>query len=205
MKQVDGEPRDEQLVGLIARGDREAFAIIYGRYAKRMYAWAVARIGRDRAEDSVQELFLKLWRKADTFDPARGSFLTWFFSVARYQLIAEAQRLNTQQRVQVAAELQSALDEMGTAGDPADDVGVIDEQARMISALRALPTEQKLAIGLAYFAGLTHSEIATRTGWPLGTVKKRIRLAMAKLRIALEPGSLHVIDGDLHEEFGGTS
>ena len=112
MKQVDGEPRDEQLVGLIARGDREAFAIIYGRYAKRMYAWAVARIGRDRAEDSVQELFLKLWRKADTFDPARGSFSTWFFSVARHQLIAEAQRLNTQQRVQVAAELQSALGEM---------------------------------------------------------------------------------------------
>jgi RNA polymerase sigma-70 factor (ECF subfamily) len=205
MDSVQNEPSDEKLVPLIAAGDRDAFVVVYRRHVRRMYAWAVARVGRDRAEDATQELFLKLWAKAGTFDPARGSFSAWFFSIARHQLIAEAERMSAQQRVKVAAELDSMLSELGVGPDPADQFELLDDHSRLIGAIGALPEEQKLAIALAYFAGLTQSEIAARMGWPLGTVKKRIRLGMAKLRIALVPGSLRVMDGDLLEELGGTS
>ena len=205
MQPLGGLP-DEDLVGLIADGDAGAFVVLYHRYARRMYAWAVARVGRERAEDAVQELFLKLWSRSKTFDESRGSFSNWFFAVARHHLIAEAQRLGAQRRLQVAAELEAIVSELASVSDPADEAALRDDAARLLAALGELPPEQRLAIGLAYFGGLTQSEIASRMGWPLGTVKKRIRLGMAKLRVAVERGGLRVVeDRHLDEEVGSTS
>ncbi len=187
------EPSDETLAGRVAQRDMAAFELIYDRYAKSVYALAAHLLGHAEAEEVVQEVFLRLWHKAGQFDPARGFFNTWFMAIARHHVLDELRQRSQQQRLVAAEEIDQLLAE---AADPAANV---EEQAwlrergnTILDALQSLPAEQRRVLVLAYFGGLSQSAIARHLGWPLGTVKKRVRLGLQKLRASLAQQGLVV-------------
>lgn len=180
------EPSDAALVAQIVQRDIVAFSIIYDRYARAVFVLAAHMLGRAEAEDVVQEVFLRLWNKAKQFDNKQGSFSSWFMSIARHHVLDELRRRSQHQRVVAAEEIDALL---AQAVDPEADVeGQVwmnHRAAIVLDALKNLPDEQRRVIVLAYFGGLTQSAIAQQLGWPLGTVKKRVRLGLQKLKAAL--------------------
>jgi RNA polymerase sigma-70 factor, ECF subfamily len=132
------------------------------------------------AEEAVQEVFLSAWRAGHTYDPARGSTHTWILSMVRNRCI-DVMRARKRRPVQPLVE---GLDPPDTSDVPSEAVSNVDAAAARI-ALEALPPEQKQAIELAYFGGLSHSEIATELAAPIGTVKGRIRLGLDRLRTSM--------------------
>jgi RNA polymerase sigma-70 factor (ECF subfamily) len=175
-------PSDEWLVARVAVGDQAAFGRLYDRYVRRVYLFAAHVLGPGRAEDVVQDAFVSLWRSAHRYDPERGAFATWFMAIARHRVRDELRRRTVEQRVLAAEPVDQLLSEIGDSAP-----GIEDEVARregdtmLRRALGELPAEQRRAVVLAYFAGLTHVEIAAALGWPLGTVKKRLQLGLRKL------------------------
>lgn len=165
-----------------ARQDRSAFAELFDHFAPRIAAY-VMKLGlqRGQAEDLAQEVMLVLWQKAALFDPAKSSLSTWLFRVARNRRIDLARR-----------DKSGLLDPDDPflhpqAPEPADESMDANERDRRIRIVMAdLPEDQKRLILLAFFEGLSHSEIAEREKLPLGTVKSRIRLAFARLRKGIE-------------------
>lgn len=182
---------DEELAAAVARGDIAAFSVLYDRYAQRIYAWGAHVVGAAEAADIVQEVFLRLWEKAAQFDPGRGRFATWFMAVARHHLISVAKKRSQQERLVAAAEIERLLantvDER--ANTEREALGNIRGDA-VVRALADIPAEQRRVLILAYFAGLTQSQIAAQLREPLGTVKKRTRLGLQKLRLALAEESV---------------
>jgi RNA polymerase sigma-70 factor (ECF subfamily) len=177
---------DEVLAARVAAGDRVAFAELYDRYARRVYVLAAHVLGPGRAEDVVHDVFVALLRDAHRYDARRSRFATWFTAVARHRVVDELRRRSVEQRVLAVEPVEQLL-----ATEPAAAPGVVDVVVRrerddaLLQALAALPPEQRRAIVLAYFGGLTHVEIAAVLGEPLGTVKKRLTLGLRKLRRAL--------------------
>jgi len=173
------------LMALVAeRRDREAFATLFDYYSPRLNAYLL-RLGADgaTAEEITQETMVTLWRKADLFDPAKSSLATWLYRVARNRRIDIARR----DRVDFVDPSEYALDIPDEKTPDAD--GQLDAQTRedvLRGAMQGLPEEQRALVRLAFFDSLSHSEIAMRTGLPLGTVKSRIRLAFSRLRRTLE-------------------
>ena len=179
---------DEELVALTAAGDLAAFTQLYDRYARRVYAWSAHVLGTGRAEDAMQEIFLRLWQHAGQFDGARGKFATWFTAIARHHLVHVLRQESTRRRLAAAAEIARVLEHASSlAPGPEETVGQREDGASLARALRLLPEEQRQVLVLAYFGGLSQSQIAEQLALPLGTVKKRIRLGMGKLRSALAP------------------
>ncbi len=179
------DPSDEALVERVRRQDVTAFSQLYDRYARRVYVLSVTALDRAEAEEIVQEVFLRLWRKADQFRPERGPFGAWFMTIARHHVWDVLRRLHREPSL-AAEVIDQLLIESGIS------VGNVEEEAwsqemgeAVLHALQGLPAEQRRAIVLAYFGGLSQSSIAQHLGWPLGTVKKRIRLGLQKLRNAL--------------------
>ncbi|MFN3764563.1 MAG: sigma-70 family RNA polymerase sigma factor [Aliihoeflea sp.] len=162
--------------------DRAAFAALFDHFAPRVNGY-LQRLGMERsqAEDLAQEVLAVLWHKAHLFDPSKSSLATWLYRVARNRRIDHLRR-DKSDRLDPADPIFEP-----DAPEPADealDAARRDERVRL--ALDTLPPEQIELIRLAFFAGLTHSQIAEKTGVPLGTVKSRIRLAFSRLRKALE-------------------
>ncbi|WP_316013834.1 sigma-70 family RNA polymerase sigma factor [Roseobacter sp. HKCCA0434] len=165
----------------IARRDRAAFAAFFRRYAGRVKAMLMRRgIAGDRAEDLAQEVMVQLWRRAETFDPARASAATWLYTIARNRLIDEARRA-----------ARRVIDPEEPTLDPGPEpgaervVGERDRDAQVRAALDALPAAQRDVLYASFHGGLSQQEIAARDGVPLGTVKSRVRLAFARLRAQL--------------------
>ena len=181
------ELRDEELMLFLCRRDVQAFETLFDRYGDLVYAVAYRVIGdAAAAEDAVQDVFLRLWRRPDSYDIDRGRFLTWLLSIARNRAIDERRSRGRRQK----HEASPAVPPETTGGtDPFDDpvraAVLADEREAVRRALALLPSEQRQVIELAYFAGLTQQEIATQLQQPLGTVKTRIRLGMQKLRVTL--------------------
>jgi RNA polymerase sigma-70 factor (ECF subfamily) len=174
----------------ICAGDADAFAALFDRYGDIVYSVSI-RILRDEAaaEDVVQDVFVRLWRRPDRFDAQRGQFVSWLVSVARHRAIDEHRSLQRRQRYENAAGVNGDLLPPPTTGvDPILAALVSENRAEVRSALAGLPDEQRRTIELAYFGGLTQREIAEALQQPLGTVKTRIRLGMSKLRAALTNG-----------------
>jgi RNA polymerase sigma-70 factor (ECF subfamily) len=167
-----------------------AFTVLYDRYARPVYVVAAYMLGSAEAEEAVQELFLRLWRKAEQFDPSRGSFNNWFMAISRHHLRDQLRRRSHQQRVVAAEQIDQLLIEVVDPNvDVEQEVWQRQRGAALLNALRSLPAEQRRAIVLAYFGGFSQTTIAERLGWPLGTVKKRVRLGLQKLRAFLgQPG-----------------
>jgi RNA polymerase sigma-70 factor (ECF subfamily) len=186
----DAGLQDEVLVSGLRSRDLGAFEALYDRYADLVFSVALRVVGdRHVAEDVMQDVYLQLWRRPEQFDAARGSFRTWLLSVARNRSIDElraaARRLRRTAPASRAGE-EEAIEDTDRRGDPAAASVFADERAAVRAALAAIPDEQRIAIELGYFGGLTQQEIAERLGQPLGTVKTRIRLGMQKLRATLE-------------------
>jgi RNA polymerase sigma-70 factor, ECF subfamily len=187
------ELSDEVLVARIGAGDMAAFSLLYDRYAPAVYALAAHLLNPREAEEIVQEVFLRLWQRADQFDAGRGSFRTWFMAVARHQTLDQLKRCSREQRLLALAEIERLLAEHPTdlGAQVAETLWQEQQQQAMLRALNELPAEQRRALVLAYFGGLSQSTIAEELGWPLGTVKKRIRLGLQKLRNALVGNKVH--------------
>ncbi len=169
--------------------DRQAFEVIYDRYGDLVYSTAL-RVLRDPhlAEDISQEIFVRLWRKPDSYVAERGRFLTWLISVTRNRAVDEVRARGRRQRYETASpEEQERELPAGEAIDPALNAQLTEERRIVRAALAELPPEQRQAIELAFFGGLTQQEIADTLAQPLGTVKTRIRLGMQKLRARLAP------------------
>jgi RNA polymerase sigma-70 factor (ECF subfamily) len=173
------DPDDNELLTQVVKGDQRAFLALYDRHSGHVYALTL-RILHDPmlAEEATQDTFLKLWSRARQFLTERGSLLTWLLTIARHTAL---------DRLRLEARRPSLSD--GT--DPEDlwrnipETGTSSDETRWRStylAVQALPPDQRQVIELAYYQGLSQSEIAENLSWPLGTVKTRLRAAMEQLR-----------------------
>ena len=173
---------DGQLLRAVALGDQDALLILHQRYVNLVYsmAWRVLQ-DAGLAEEVTQDIFLKLWHKGQQYDPARGRFSSWLLSVTRFAAIDRLRREGRQPRqVEVATADQdemTVLERLLPTDHAAWERG---QHLRLV--LTQLPPDQRQIIELAYFGGLTHSELAQQLGLPLGTVKGRLRLGLEKLR-----------------------
>lgn len=172
-------PRDDaQLIMRVAGSDEHALRLLYERHAGRMYAITCRLLGnREEAEEIVQESFLDLWNRAATFEPGAGSAAGWIFTIARNRAVDRLRARATRRRT-----LEAVKDEVPPPTvTPERQTESMEARKAVARALAALSPEQRTVIEMAYFDGLSQSEIATRTGSPIGTVKGRTRAALEKL------------------------
>ena len=175
------------LLPAVARGNLAAFEELYDRYSPTLYALLLRIVGStDDAQEVLQEAFIKAWSNASMFDAARGSEVAWLISIARSRGIdrLRARRLRGDRENDAGREIsiRSGFVDKKTG---ADDAIRSQEQKAVRGALSELPEPQRVALELAYFDGLSQSEIAGRLGEPLGTIKTRMQLGMKKLRESL--------------------
>jgi RNA polymerase sigma-70 factor, ECF subfamily len=177
---------DEELMQLVRRGEARAFEVLYDRHAGVAFSLAYRMVGtRSVAEDVVQEAFLAFWRANARYDRARGSVRTWILGIVHNRAIDALRRATVHDRRRVSDE---GIEERLPAGERTDvEVARRDEAREVRTALDALPPDQLRVIELAYFGGFSHSEIAAMLEAPIGTVKGRMRLGLAKMREALGP------------------
>ena len=178
---------DEDLVKLVQRQDKVAFSILYDRYIRLVYTMAAHMVGAQEAEESVQEIFMRLWHKGNTFKGTRGSFKSWFMMVARNYLKDRLKKRHYRDnhQVELSDNFQWLDDLVDLEADVKEVIHRQEQRSTIQEALNMLPAEQRQVILLAYFGEYTQSAIAKRLDWPLGTVKKRIRLGLQKLRKTL--------------------
>lgn len=182
MQPESAQVSDVELLTAVARGDEQALGLVYDRYRLILFG-LVLRIlhSRQEAEDVLQEVFLQVWNKAADFDESRGRPFTWLVTLARSRAIDRLRSLGSRERV-----AQEAAREVVEASSDAIEDTIRAQEGRVVrNALQELPPEQRQLLELAYFEGLTQSEIAKRVKSPLGTVKTRMRAGMAKLRDSL--------------------
>jgi RNA polymerase sigma-70 factor (ECF subfamily) len=175
---------DEELIADLGRGDADALGLLYDRY--RRLAMAVAyRILEDAtaAEDCLQDAFLQVWRNHASFHPERGNVKSWLLTIVRNAAIDRPRGKEGRSRQDRPIEEVEYL--LGESDDPHTQAVEHLQAAQIKAAIEQLPDEQREAITLAFFNGLTHQEIAERIGAPLGTVKGRMRLGLKKMRSQL--------------------
>jgi RNA polymerase sigma factor (sigma-70 family) len=170
---------DGELIQRAATGDRSAFEDLYHRYARPVFGLALRRLGdRSRAEDAVQETFASIWRSAGSYRPERGPGAPWLYAVARNAIVDRARA-----RHEIPSEIPDRATEDAGPADRAEQSWVAWQVHR---ALDELPEREREVIALAYWSGLSQSEVAEFLGIPLGTVKTRTRAALSRLSEMLE-------------------
>jgi RNA polymerase sigma-70 factor (ECF subfamily) len=176
----DRRDSDENLIRRILSGDEVALGVLYDRYGGRVYSVSKRILQDDgAAEEVLQDIFHQLWRTAASFDSARGTLGSWLLVMARNRSIERLRRRTPAVGEGVAATLHGSVLDI-------ESLMANNEMAgRVHAALQSLPEAQHEAMELAYFEGLTQSEIAKRTGDPLGTVQTRLRTALASLKAEL--------------------
>jgi RNA polymerase sigma-70 factor (ECF subfamily) len=189
-RNINEEPAADEAAGLIRRiaeeGHEESFSRLYDLHAPLLFGFACRILGRESdAQDVLQEVFLQVWRKAVDFDASKGSARTWLIVLTRSRCLDRLRRKSRKEGRELplgegAAEPAEAA--VGSSGLELSEAGLAVRQA-----LAVLPEPQRRAIEASYFDGLSQSEIAKKTGEPLGTVKTRMRLGMLKLMDLLKP------------------
>jgi len=175
---------DGELIARIAGGDSTALRSLYDRCGSRAFTVALGVLSnRGEAEDVVQETFLQVWRQAERFDARRGGAMAWIVTIARSRAIDRLRARGAADRV-----VASVREEPPGRGAPSPSEAAEHAEIRrkVADALAELPAEQRRALELAYFRGLSQAEIASELGDPLGTVKTRVRLGLGKLASLLD-------------------
>lgn len=174
------------LLARIAQRDQAALSQLYDRYARIVHAIAYKSLGStEESEEVVLDVFSQIWRTAERYDPTRARVDTWLFMLARSRILDRLRSLQRSTKTETAS-IDAAQIQSGKASvDPVEDALILERRDHVLAALSKLPREQQQVIELAYYKGLSQSEIAAKTGASLGTVKTRIRLGLSKLRIAL--------------------
>jgi RNA polymerase sigma-70 factor, ECF subfamily len=186
---ADASARNAALVALVKRisqGDEAAVAELYDMTSSIVYGLALRVLGEvSNAEEVVLDVYTQVWRQAGTYDEARGAPLAWLLTIARTRSV---DRLRSGRQRRQRTEPFETSDTTPVSTENPELAAEIAERRRLVrSALEELNSDQRQAIELAYYSGLSHSEIAARLNEPLGTVKTRIRLGMIKLREHLGP------------------
>ncbi|MGO8702057.1 MAG: RNA polymerase sigma factor [Limisphaerales bacterium] len=179
------EKLQSMLLRRVASRDRDALSQFYDHTARPLFAVAWRMLGNaEEAEEVIQDVFVQIWSNAERFDEAKGQAFHWALSITRNRCIDQLRA--RQRRARVILDPRDE-DELESAASPPPEDGRLPEQelAAIRSAVRALPDDQRQAIEMAFFQGMTHLEIAAALQEPLGTVKARIRRGMLKLREAL--------------------
>ena len=169
---------DMRLVARVRAGDQQALAELYDRYSKVVYSVAL-RVLQDTgaAEDILQDIFLQLWRKPDAFDSSRGSLAAWLAVIARHRSIDRLRKRHPE------TDLENCVIASGTDWRDETERSLVIEKVRVV--MNEMGPDQRTALEMAFFQGLTHTEIAEKTGEPLGTIKTRIRSGLQQLRTRL--------------------
>jgi len=178
---------DARLLQRMAQGDKAAFAELYDRFSRPLYATAL-RIVSDatEAQDIVHDAFLALWEKAAVFESERGTAFAWAVTLVRHRAIDRVRTRRRRSELLAAAPPADLGYHEDAAGPSADDSASLGDQARAVrAAVATLPRDQQRALELAFFSGLTQQQIAEKLSEPLGTVKARIRRGLLKLRDSL--------------------
>lgn len=178
--------RDRELVRAVARGSGDAVADLYDRYGATVYGLALRVLGQpDLAEEVVQDVFAQVWREASRYDASRSTVAGWVAMLARTRAIDRLRARRARPDVSAAVEADRAATLPASGRTPESSTILAEDVRQVRGALANLPDQIRSLIELAYYEGLTHMEIAERTGIPLGTVKTRLRTAMGTLRSAL--------------------
>jgi RNA polymerase sigma-70 factor (ECF subfamily) len=174
---------DEELISLVVEKSREALEILYNRYSGAVYSLAMHML-RDvgAAEEVTQDSFFNVWRRGASYRSDRGKVTSWLFSIAHHRVIDELRRRRRREQLQVAKDVDTIQKADEKSPDPTKYATQQMQKTKIAEALTELRPEQRDVVVLAYYGGLTHSEIAKKLEQPLGTVKTRMRLALKKLR-----------------------
>lgn len=174
------------LLSRIARHDQAALAELYDRYARVLYSVAFKSLrSAEESEEVVLDVFAQVWRTAVRYDVAKGRVDSWLFMMTRSRVLDRLRSLQRTTKVTLASENLAEIQTTTPGVDPIENVLLSERRDRVLAALSQLPEEQRQVIELAYYKGLSQSEIAAQTNLSLGTVKTRIRLGLSKLRVAL--------------------
>ena len=179
------EREDRDLIQRMASKDADALDVFYTRYNRLAFSFVLRIVGnREDAEDVLTDVFWQVWRQASRYDPSRGKPVAWLLTMARTRAV---DRLRSRGRMQIqSGGLEEQNDPPVAAAEP-DPFVLGDIRKAVQEALQTLPEQQRTALEMAYFEGMSHTEIATALGHPLGTVKDRIRSGMMHLKKRLRP------------------
>lgn len=178
------EASDEGLLARVAESDVTAFERLYDTHSSTLYALLLRMLGSpEDAQEVLQETFVQIWNRAAMFDASRGSEIAWLISIARSRGIdrMRSRRLRGEREQEATREISARTSFVSK--DEASELAIANEQQKVVrAALSELPESQRIALELAYFEGLSQTEIATKLNEPLGTIKTRMQLGMKKLR-----------------------
>ncbi len=178
------ERRDRRAVERIAGGDEDALRNLFRRYSAAANGLAVRIVGdRTLAEEILQDVFLAVWRKARSYDPHRGSVRSWLMMQVHHRAVDVVRHEESARRR--STEHAGPQEPPPSPEDVVEEAWLVQRRADVRGALRSLPDEQRTVVELAYFGGLTQTQVAERVGAPLGTVKSRTLAALRKLRTIL--------------------
>ena len=188
--ETDDRAVELDLLARVAKRERAAFEQLYSRYANILYATAMKFLKEDAdAQDVVQDVFIQIWDKAKLYDPAKGKPLTWALTMTRNRSIDRIRAIQRRTRLRDDFEKETVVDESASLREALSGVDASETSQILRDAVGRLSPEQKKVIELAFFGGLTQSEVADRLGEPLGTVKARARRGLMKLKEILGPQS----------------
>ncbi|MBA3336763.1 MAG: sigma-70 family RNA polymerase sigma factor [Chloroflexia bacterium] len=179
---------DSELIGRVAEGDARALEVLYERYSRVVYSFALRILGDQQlAEELLQEVFFRAWRQGSAFQASRGTFITWLLSITHNMAIDEVRKRRRRPQKAESEDSEAVLAGVADKGQSVEDqVWVVALRGTISGAMEQLPLAQRQVIELAYYQGLTQREIAENLSEPLGTIKTRMRLGMQKLRDFLE-------------------
>ena len=186
--ETDDRAIELDLLARVANRERAAFEQLYARYSNILYATAMKFLKQDAdAQDVVQDVFIQIWDKAKLYDPTKGKPLTWALTMTRNRSIDRIRAIQRCTRLRDDFESETVADESAGVREALSEVDASEKSQILRDAVGRLSPEQRKVIELAFFGGLTQSEVADRLGEPLGTVKARARRGLMKLKEILGP------------------
>ena len=186
--ETDDRAIELDLLARVAKRERAAFEQLYARYSNILYATAMKFLKQDAdAQDVVQDVFIQIWDKAKLYDPTKGKPLTWALTMTRNRSIDRIRAIQRRTRLRDDFESETVADESAGVREALFEVDASEKSQILRDAVGRLAPEQRKVIELAFFGGLTQSEVADRLGEPLGTVKARARRGLMKLKEILGP------------------